>query len=184
MIVGAPGFEPATPSSRTRSEAGRPLKIRQFSSSSRTFVRFRFARSCGRTCGRERIVQIAVSPDQRRLRRTPAAVHKSSKFSEARERSRSKTLTFEDTPRESAASTFSLRHGGPLRCAPPTAPRSGPPPSPSRRASATARLQFRLDKSWRQRHVTREVVQDCTPAFRLDPSDATNTKSTSSGQDS
>jgi hypothetical protein len=54
-VVGVAGFEPATPSSRTRSEAGRSLKIQRFSSRSRTFVRIRFARSCGRTCGRRTI---------------------------------------------------------------------------------------------------------------------------------
>ena len=38
--------------------------------------------------------------------------------------------------------------GGPLRCAPPTAPLRGPPPSPPSRASSTVRLQQWLDKSW------------------------------------
>src|SRR6516165_9950427 len=43
------------------------------------------------------------------------------------------------------------RNGGPLRCAPPTAPRSGPPPSPPSRALSTPRLKFRLDKIRGQR---------------------------------
>src|SRR6516164_8286015 len=43
------------------------------------------------------------------------------------------------------------RNGGPLRCAPPTAPRSGPPSPPSR-ALSTPRLKFRLDKIRGQRH--------------------------------
>ena len=51
-LVGVAGFEPATPSSRTRADAGRSLNIQRFSSRSRTFVRIRFARSCGRICGR------------------------------------------------------------------------------------------------------------------------------------
>jgi hypothetical protein len=66
-VVGVAGFEPATPSSRTRSEAGRSLKIQRFSSRSRTFVRIRFARSCGRTCGRRTIgVGAAGAPSPRR----------------------------------------------------------------------------------------------------------------------
>ena len=55
MLVGVAGFEPATPSSRTKPEAGRSFKNQRFSSRSRTFVRIRFARSCGRTCGRRTI---------------------------------------------------------------------------------------------------------------------------------
>jgi hypothetical protein len=43
-------------------------------------------------------------------------------------------------------------HGGPLRCAPPTAPLRGPPPSPPNRALPTVGLQSPLDKSWGQRH--------------------------------
>jgi Haem-degrading len=54
-LVGVAGFEPATPSSRTRPYAGRILKNQRFLSRSRTFVRIRFARSCGRTCGRRTI---------------------------------------------------------------------------------------------------------------------------------
>src|SRR5579864_3574573 len=55
VLVGVAEFEPAIPSSRTRPEAGRSLKIQRFSSRSRTFVRIRFAGSCGRTCGRRTI---------------------------------------------------------------------------------------------------------------------------------
>jgi hypothetical protein len=58
----------ADPSSRTRSHAGRSLKIHQFSSRSRTFVRIRFAPSCGRTCGRRTIgvgAAGAASPPRR-----------------------------------------------------------------------------------------------------------------------
>src|SRR6516162_10268721 len=44
------------------------------------------------------------------------------------------------------------RNGGPLRCAPPTAPRSGPPSPPSR-ALSTPRLKFRLDKIRGQRQL-------------------------------
>src|SRR6516164_11499647 len=40
------------------------------------------------------------------------------------------------------------QHGSPLRCARPTAPLRGPPPSPPNRASPTVRLQSPLDKSW------------------------------------
>jgi hypothetical protein len=43
------------------------------------------------------------------------------------------------------------RHGGPLRCATPTAPRSGPPPPPPTWASPTTRLQFQVDKKRGQR---------------------------------
>ena len=51
------------------------------------------------------------------------------------------------------------QHGGPLRCAPPTAPLRGPPPSPPSRASSTVRLQQWLDKSWGQRHCQSELVE-------------------------
>ena len=44
------------------------------------------------------------------------------------------------------------RQDSPRRCAPLTAPRRGPSPSPPKRASATAQLQSPLDKSWGQRH--------------------------------
>ena len=44
------------------------------------------------------------------------------------------------------------RNGGPLRCAPPTAPLRGPPPPPPMRAKPAARLQSPLDKKRGQRH--------------------------------
>src|SRR5207237_159234 len=50
-------------------------------------------------------------------------------------------------PRGSAgcAQPATPQYGGPLRCAPATAPLRGPPPSPPNRASPTPRLQSLLD---------------------------------------
>src|SRR5262249_44360338 len=54
-LVGVAGFEPATPSSRTRLSISRLLKIRQFSSRSATFVHVRLSYSgAGNGAGRTR----------------------------------------------------------------------------------------------------------------------------------
>ncbi len=47
-LVRVAGFEPATPSSRTRCASGDPLNVQRFSSMSIPFVHVRFTRSCGR----------------------------------------------------------------------------------------------------------------------------------------
>ena len=82
----------------------------------------------------------------------------------------------------SAARPSTLWHGGPLRCAPPTAPLRGPPPSPPNRASPSVRLQLSLDKSWGQRQArsylkatdTRSGSQACRcPATLPAPSEET-----------
>ena len=51
------------------------------------------------------------------------------------------------------SSATTPQHGGPPRCAPPTASLRGPPPQPPNRASPMTKLQSSLDKSWGQRHL-------------------------------
>ena len=58
------------------------------------------------------------------------------------------------------------RNGGPLRCAPPTAPLRGPPPPPPMRAKPAARLQSPLDKKRGQRHRVWQCAKVARPDTR------------------